>query len=237
MLCLSSWGAVVKARRLALHCLFGALLSITFRSRAPLAGDGHATESPARSVATTGWTPERVRTFVLNVEREMEKLEALEYPDPPPKAPRPTVGPCYGESVNGLVKTSLTLPRVREMVTGRAFSCYVATYLGCDNGEWIGESESSHYGPARKPFTRSKVTIVEQTPDRVVADIVEASSEEVTHGVIAEWNDRLGKYIEYTDAEVAMYKDISRFTISRDAKSVWRISDRRPSFDWECRPN
>jgi hypothetical protein len=196
---------------------------------------GLARPSLAKPAGSEPWTPERVRSLVLHAESEMEALQELNYPVGWSYNSGPVVGTCYGSPVEGLNKASIIMPRVRGVVTGKALPCYVATYLGCTVNGWIGFTERASHGPGYKPFTRSKVTIVEQSPERVVADIVEASSEEVLHGVIGEWDDAISKYIEHTDAELVPYKQVSRYTITRGADGVWRISDRKPPFEWECR--
>src|SRR5262249_52249533 len=111
--------------------------------------------------AADSWTPERVRTFVLQVEREMNNLmeEQGKTAAPPP-------GICHGAEVVRAFKKSEALRRVRSLITGKAVDCYVTTYLGCSNGDWIGRSFASEYGPEMVPYTLSKVTIVTQTTDR-----------------------------------------------------------------------
>jgi hypothetical protein len=179
------------------------------------------------------WTPERVRAFVLHVESEMERLQELQVLED--RQGKPSVdGTCHDEPVTDVLKASFVLPRVRGFVTGKALPCYVATYLGCTFGAWIGRSFSSVYMPGNRPFPRSKVTIVEQRADRVVADVVEAAVEEVTNGVIGEWDDAISKYVEHSDELLSQYKEVSRYTITRGTDGVWRISDRKPPFKWEC---
>jgi hypothetical protein len=75
-------------------------------------------------------------------------------------------------------------------------------------------------------FAQSKVKIITQEPDRVVAELTEAESSEVrSDGSLA-------------DGSAGPDDDSlkSRYTVVRDGKGVWRISQREPSFDgWECR--
>jgi hypothetical protein len=209
-------------------------------SRYTLAGGGGpvaARPTSTKAVAPGPWTPARVRTFVLRAEAEMEKLQSLQFPEGWDRRAPLDVGTCHENPIAGVIGKSFALPRLQAVLSASALGCYTATYLGCTVGAWIGRSIDSEYGPGTKPFTRSKVTIVEQTPNRVVADVVEADSEEVFDGVIAEWNDRIGKLVPYTDEELAQYKEVSRYTITLGADGVWRISDRKPPFEWECRAN
>jgi hypothetical protein len=180
----------------------------------------------ARAAADT-WTPDRVRTFVLQVEREMNNLMVEQG-----KTAAPPPGICHGAEVVHAIKKSEALPRLRNLITGKVVDCYVTTYLGCSNGDWLGRSFASEYGPQMVPYTLSKVTIVTQTADRVVADVVEASSDEVSDGFL--WDEGFTRHL--TEKEIRV-KDSSRYTISRGKDGVWRISDRKPPFQWYCDPN
>jgi len=142
-------------------------------------------------------------------------------------------GMCQGAEVHGGIKKSVAMPRIQAMVTGKALTCYVASYLGCSDGDWI--VASSRVVNVRGPFTRAKVTIIEQTAERVVADVAEVPVEDLaylTARVVEGDDDDEGR--PYTDAEVAAVKHRSRYTITRGSDGVWRISDRVPSFKWIC---
>ncbi|HVZ74865.1 MAG TPA: hypothetical protein VHJ20_20930 [Polyangia bacterium] len=187
---------------------------------------GRATAVEAR------WTPDRVRAFVVHVELEMEKLQNAQFPDHWHDHPSAVPGTCLGGAIVGAVKKAIALPKMQPLITGNAFACYVATFLGCDNGEWIAESNESLKEPDRKPFKRAKVKIIEQTADKVVADVAEAPSEIVSNGEALVPDSDPGQPI--SDAEVAKINDYSRYTITRGTDGVWRISDRKPSFPWVC---
>ncbi len=180
------------------------------------------------------WTPELIRATVIHIEAAMEELQALEAPPVRHGKPIPIAGTCHGEPLTSVIERSFAMSRARDLLSGKALSCYVANYLGCPVGPWIGKSASSYYTPEMKAFTRSKVTIVEQTEDRVVADVVEADTEQIYNDVLGEWDDANSKYVEFPDEVLARYTNVSRYTLTR-AGYVWRISDRKSPFKWECR--
>ncbi len=160
------------------------------------------------------WTPERVRTFVVKVEREMGNLALARTESRHP----PLSKTCCGGSPEARIKTSVA--RLRGYLEGKAAACYSATYL-------------SGQEPDFKPFNRSKVTIVEQTADRVVADVTEVWFEQYFDGE-AKWYTGEDHVKPFTEADIAAVKDSSRYTITRGKDGVWRISDRKPSFPWAC---
>jgi len=177
--------------------------------------------------ASDKWTPDRVRAFVLHVEGGMLHLAVEQL-----KAHRRFQGTCQGSAVHGGNEKSVAMPRIQAMVTGKALSCYVASYLGCSDGDWI--VGSTHLVNIRRPFTRAKVTIIEQTADRVVADVAEVSTDDLAFLTAQVVEGDSDESRPYTDAEVAAVKDASRYTITRGSDGVWRISDRVPSFKWIC---
>jgi hypothetical protein len=162
------------------------------------------------------WTPERVRTFVVKVESEMENLARTESESRRAKngwGP-PLYKTCCGGTPESRIKKSVA--RLRGYLEDEAAACYFSTYLG-------GQ------GPDRKPFNRSKVTIVEQTADRVVADVTELWFEQYFDGE-AKWYIGEDHVEPFTEAEIAAVTDSSRYTITRGKDRVWRISDRKPIF-------
>src|SRR5262249_34935018 len=128
------------------------------------------------------------------------------------------------------IKKSVAMPRIQALVTGKALDCYVVTYLGCDEGTWIGSSGALGMNVKEKPYTLSKVTIVDQTAERVVADVDEHTWELVDKGVLHEQDT----WRRMTKADIKWRSDRSRYTISRGEDGVWRISDRKPQFRWLC---
>ena len=200
--------------------------SLAVIALAPLAWAPAALAAPKADL----WTPERVRAFVLKVEDEMDKLQVEEGQVTLPPMERT----CWGMRPDSGLKKSVALPRIKAYLEGDAAVCYVLTYLGCGMGEWIGRPLGNFLGPLRKPFKRSKVTIIAQTADRVVADVTEISFEDDFDGDAKLY---LGEdyVVPYTEAQVAAVKDSSRYTITRDKDGVWRISDRKPSFPWVCK--
>ena len=138
-------------------------------------------------------------------------------------------GSCHGYNIARAIKKSAVLPQVRSFLSRKIVDCYIATYLGCQVGQWIGAPMASAVGPDTQPFTLSKVTIVEQTPDRVVADVTEAPSEVVnSDGILFEQDS------ERPVTNTSWVQDWSRYTIEREKDGVWRITDRKPSGDWYC---
>jgi hypothetical protein len=194
------------------------------------------TTTPARP----RWTPETVRNFVLKVERELGAMQRRLFTVAKLDERKPRVGVCYGDQAEAWTKAAEVLPTVRKYVGQPALTCYVATYFGCVIGDSIARAGMALAGaPDMKPFTRSKVTIVEQTQDRVVADVVEADNIEVdSEGVLRRNEDDAteGGSREYTDEELATFKHGSRYTITRGTDGSWRVSDRKPTWQWECRP-
>ena len=187
-----------------------------------LVGPAHASLA-----APDQWTPDRVRAFVLRAEGEMLHLAVEQL-----KARPSFKGTCHGFDVYVAVKKSVAMPRIQAMVTGKVLSCYVASYLGCSQGDSI--ARSNHLIMIRRPFTRAKVTIIEQTADRVVADVTEASTDDLAFLIAQVVEGDSDESRPYTEAEVAAVKDSSRYTITRGSDGVWRISDRKPSFKWIC---
>lgn len=187
--------------------------------------------APLAAPKADSWTPERVRDFVLKVEREMDKLAQSAGGDEYP----PLAGSCWGMRPHFAIKKSVAFPRIRALIEPEAGRCYWLTYLGCSVGDWIERPLGNFLGPLRKPFKRSKVTIIEQTADRVVADVTEISFEDYSADGDAESYLGEDHVVPYTQAEVAALKDSSRYTITRGQDGVWRISDRKPSFPWVCK--
>jgi hypothetical protein len=185
--------------------------------------------APQAAPRNDGWTPDRVRRFVLAVDRQMGELY-VERVRLEPALP----GLCRGAPMTYAIKRSRVMSRTAGFLAGPIRDCYVATYLGCDAGPWIGIPKPSLVGPARRPFTRSKVTIVEQTADRVVADVTEIRSEDFYDGEAKVWIDDQDAARPYADAEVDAIEDASRYTIARGRDGRWRISARRPGFAWVC---
>jgi hypothetical protein len=137
-----------------------------------------------------------------------------------------STGECYGDSAFPIGLATEIVPVLETRLTGQALRCYVASYFGCRMGDWIASAGVSRDGgPRALSFNESRTTILEQTPDRIVAQMSEAPSDMVLQG----------KVIKDADGKTE-HKHSSRYTLTRDAKGVWRISDRIPSFkEWECR--
>ena len=185
--------------------------------------------APLAALDGDQWTPDDVLTFVSNIDHAMELLNAQQDERAHPRL----TGTCRGFPVDGAIERSRVVSLLRPVLAGKALNCYLATYLGCDVKGWIARPMASVVGAELKPFNRSKVTIVEKTPDRVVADVTELPYEEVWNGVATVY---LGEDENrpYTDAEIDAIKDKSRYTLTRGKDGHWRITDRKPSFKWIC---
>src|SRR5215218_2147084 len=112
------------------------------------------------------------------------------------------------------------VPVLERRLTGRALTCHLASYLGCRLGDLIASAGVSINSPAAVPFQEAKAAIIEQTADRVVAEVGETEYSMV----------RDGKLVPSEGDGVIEHKYRSRYTLVRDAKGVWKISDRVPSF-------
>jgi hypothetical protein len=172
-----------------------------------------SSRSPLAAPKADVWTPQRVRTFVVKVEREMEKL-ALAVGE----SHLPRRSAAFESWFNKSVA-----PRMLACLEGEALVSYSHAYLGGRGAEF-------------RPFNRSKVTIIEQTADRVVADVTEIYVENEFDGEAkcCMGDDHL---VPFTEAEIAAVKDSSRYTIARGKDGVWRISDRKPTFRSKDKPD
>jgi hypothetical protein len=194
---------------------------------------GYAREARGAVSPSSRWSPDRVRDLVLRVQREMDLLEAQEYRTA--EKGRHPAAMCHGQQAAIFIDKAQVIRRVRPLLAEPALSCYVTTILGCDLGSVIGvDVPVDGRSPSEyKPFTLSNVTIIEQTTDRVVADVQELGFEEVDNGVAGTWTDEEPR--RFTAKELAKSGRTSRYTISKGADGVWRISDRKPPFQWECK--
>jgi hypothetical protein len=192
-------------------------------------GVGTARVARARP-APAAWTTARVLTFVLEthamVDREVRK--AYKSFDG-----RRTLGQCYGEPAKGLVKAAAVQPRLETRIQGKALQCYVASYFGCRLGDWLAVAGVALRGPSHLPHARSEARLIEQTPNQVIAEVTEVSSDILKAGVVDPTRIPAGQTIENFSVE-------TRYTLafSRDGKGkgAWRIADRVPAAgDWECR--
>jgi len=200
------------------HPLLLALFLVGCRQPATAGEAGAVNKDAAPAAASERWTPERVRGFLLEIQAMIDAdiaRAAKQYDG------SKEVGECYGETaVLRHVKVSEVMPRLEARLSGRALDCYVASYYGCRVGDWFGSAAVSNNGPGYIVYKKSPVKIIEQSADRVVADVTEADYETVAQGSIDRRN--LSR---------------SRYTLTRDARRVWRVADRVPAFkEWECRP-
>jgi hypothetical protein len=186
------------------------------------------TATPAKGApgrpASIKWTPQTLRKFLVETTLMVRNAVTAAYKKYDPDQ---IAGTCYdGQQATKLVRASEIVPSLSERLEGKALQCYLASYFGCRVGEWLARAGVAQTGPAAVPFTRSKVKIISQTPDRVVAELTEAETAEVrSDGTLGE--DATGPGDESLK---------SKYTLVRDGKGVWRISLREPSFDdWECR--
>ena len=178
---------------------------------------------PAVASAPPAWTPERVRQFVVDTEELVfkQRNRALEKHQGDQAS-----GECYGKPAYPMGKASEIVPILESRLTGRALQCYLASFFGCRQGDSIASAGVSLDGPSAVPFYEAPAAILEQTADRIVAEVGEAEFNMVLQGKLDP---------KQADGKTE-FKHKSRYTLIRDAKDVWRISDRTPSFKaWECR--
>jgi len=256
-----SFVRIAMSTVVALFCTVGCLTHSSHSAeRAASAPTRSAAPPAAKATRPTPrqWTPDRVRAFVLKAHTDTQDLRReLLLPRFMRNEPVRDMGTCFGDNAAvALAKTSVIVPRLREYLTGLALQCYLSTYFGCTIGDWVAYAGMAAEGaPDMVPFTRSKVTILEETRDRVVADVIEADALDVTlNGILrlpepelVDPNEPDRKYSaeerraieasrDVSEAQMAEYKQKSRYTLSRDSAGVWRISDRQPTWQWECRP-
>ena len=184
-------------------------------------------------------TPEGVRTLLLTGFRYVADLQR-QLLDPYTDGPKTIIGRCYGQPAYGVAKLSEVVPTLERSMTGPALRCFVASYFGCTVGDRFAEAGSvfSDYA-GQEPFAQSKVTFIENTPDRVVADVVEQDGEDrFDTGVLGKPGARghRASPAEIADAN-ARAEYHSRYTFVREATGGWKIYDRKPNNPWECRPN
>jgi len=182
------------------------------------------TPTPTGKPSSPAWTPERVREFVIDTEQLVQELRAKQREK---HGGGQAQGECYGDDAFPAGKVSEIVPVLEARLTGQALRCYLATNFGCRMGDIIARAGVSRDVIAALPFHEAKAAILEQTPDRVVAEVGEAEFNMVN----------LDGKIDPKQANGTIeHKRRSRYTLTRDDKGVWRISDRIPGFkDWECR--
>jgi hypothetical protein len=165
-----------------------------------------SSRSPLAAPKADVWTPQRVRTFVVKVEHEMGRLALA-------------VGQSHllrgSAAWESWINKSIA-PHMLARLEGEALVSYSDAYL-------------RSWGAEFRPFNRSKVTIIEQTADRVVADVTELYYENDFDGEAKCCMSDVHQ-VPFTEAEIAALKDASRYTITRGKDRVWRISDRKPTF-------
>jgi hypothetical protein len=136
-------------------------------------------------------------------------------------------GECYGEAAYPMGKAAEIVPPLETRLTGQALRCYLATFFGCRLGDSIASAGVSLNEPMAVAFYEARTTILEQTPNRIVAEVGDAECNRGQTDGTLDPAQADGK---------SEHEHKSRYTLTRDAKGVWRISDRIPSFkEWECR--
>ena len=183
------------------------------------------TPSAPASAAAAGvtWTPQKLLEFVIETDKLLlAKRGERSRAHRDPKA----IGECYGEPAYDQGGAAEVLSVLEGRLTGRALKCYQATYFGCRLGDRIALAGLSIGRPVALAFIEGQVRIVEQTADRVVADVPEVEYNASIDGKLDK--DQVGDRRDFGIK--------SRYTLTRDAHGVWRISDRVPSYpEWECR--
>jgi hypothetical protein len=197
-------------------------------AEAPSAANKTSIAPTAAAAAEPAWTPARLGTFVLETTALANRVVELAYEHFDESQ---IAGKCWGGPAPRLVKANAVVPLLAQRLEGRALKCYLASYFGCRIGDWLARAGVAQFGPGGVPFNKSRVTIVQQTADRVVADVVEAEATDVSSNGELD-KDKVGE----KSGDDADSKFKSRYTLAKGADGKWRISDRVPSFEsWECR--
>jgi len=180
-------------------------------------GDGPSAHEPM--------TADLLRAIVVNANVELQRhrhtMSRRESREP--------MGTCFaGQPAVKSVELSEVRRSVERFATGPARQCYLASYFGCTIGDWIARAGVAQSGPAFAPHDRSKVVVIQQTPDRIVADVSEVEARLVSS---------IGDLFSDYDPKIAppTVEKMSRYTLTRDTEGHWRIYDRKPNFEWECR--
>lgn len=181
---------------------------------------------PEERAPAAAWTTERVRDFVLETHQLIDREVRRAYKS---FDGRKAMGKCYGEPAKGLIKTAAVLPVLETRIQGKALQCYVASYFGCRVGEWLAVAGVALRGPSHLPYAESTVTLIEQTADKVIAEVTEISSDVLKAGVLDKSKIPAGQDLKDLNVQ-------TRYILLRDARGAWRIADREPAAgDWECR--
>jgi hypothetical protein len=187
-----------------------------------------AAAKPTLRTPGVAWTADRVRGFVLETHQLMDRQVRNAYKT---FDGRKAMGQCYGEPAKGLVKTAVVLPALEPRLQGKALQCYLSSYFGCRVGDWLAVAGVALRGPSHAPHADSAVKLIEQTTEKVVAEITEVSTDLLRAGVLDKSRIPAGQNIKDFNVQ-------TRYILARDAKGAWRIAEREPaSGDWECRLN
>jgi hypothetical protein len=177
--------------------------------------------------ATAAWTAERVLSFVRETHELIDREVRRAYKS---FDGRRSMGQCYGEPAKGLIKAAAVLPVLETRIQGKALQCYVASYFGCRVGDWLAVAGVALRGPSHLPTADAPVKLIEQTADRVVAEVTELSSDVLKAGALDKSKIPAGQSLETFQVQ-------TRYTFARGPRNTWRIADREPAAgDWECRP-
>jgi hypothetical protein len=170
-------------------------------------------------------TADLLRAIVVNADLELQRhRDSISR-----REPGEPLGTCFAaQPAVKSVKLSEVRRSLERFVTGPARQCYLASYFGCTIGDWVARAGVAQSGPAFSPHGRSKVVIVQHTSDRVVADVTEVETRLVS---------ATGDLFSDDDPTLPppSVEKSSRYTLTRDSKGHWRIYDRKPTFEWECR--
>jgi hypothetical protein len=219
---------------LALVVLAGAAkLVLAAAPRAvPASPQASSTSKPAgpASAGAKPLTAKAVRALLLDLHRSLFLLQRKGHSEANrAMAGAVPPGTCYGGPARPFMKAADVLPTLEARVTGKALPCFVASYFGCRLGDWLAEAEVADEALAYSTYDKSKVTIVEQRPDRVVAEVVESESGDLSDGKID-----YGRVGGFGSENLVT----NRYELTRDSKGKWLVSDRKVAFKgWECRPN
>ena len=206
------------------------LIAVSGNGAFGLLGGTACAAKTSRAAAGKPLTAAAVRSLLFELHRSIFVLQRKGHSDAyRAMAETAAGGTCYGGPAKPFMKAADVLPTLQARVTGKALPCFVASYFGCRLGDWLAEAGPAAEGLAYSTYDKSKVTIVEQAPNRVVADVVESDSGDLTDGKID-----YGRVGGFGSENLVT----TRYELTRDPQGKWLVSDRKVTFkEWECRAN
>ena len=169
-------------------------------------------------------TADQVRTLVYENHRLLDAEAKRLFPG---LGSKNVVGRCHDSDAIELAPKGEILPALEARVGGKALPCYIRYYFGCVVGDVVAAVASdAPFGPNLVPYRDSKVTVIEATPTRVVADVQE---------LIADAESGGKPFLDNIGVNEDPFRT-SRYVLERSDDGRWRITDRVPPEEdaWRC---